>query len=221
MESGWKKLSCGLALGKPAEWLQRGCSVRERKKTMCPWDRPDCNHLSSGWVGKWLSGYLLTNHPGHPTRLPEYVDMCLWGKTLQLCLKTVPSVRMYLKCLDGKKKKKGVRVKTRIRPCRKLTVSIQVGNKHRSGNRRPMEIRYHSRRDRKATWGMSTDVCHQDPVPARWDLRRPAHWNECVALCLGEMGLRQRKAHLGKSWHLENFEYKEGKVLPAVGRVKR
>lgn len=152
------------------------------------------------------------------TRMCGYVSV---RKNSATVFKNSSICSYVFKMLRWKKKKKGVRVKTRIRPCRKLTVSIQVGNKHRSGNRRPMEIRYHSRRDRKATWGMSTDVCHQDPVPARWDLRRPAHWNECVALCLGEMGLRQRKAHLGKSWHLENFEYKEGKVLPAVGRVKR
>lgn len=32
IDSGWKKLSCGLALERPAEWLQLGCSIRGRKK---------------------------------------------------------------------------------------------------------------------------------------------------------------------------------------------
>lgn len=31
-DSCWKELSCGLALERPAEWLQLRCSVRERKK---------------------------------------------------------------------------------------------------------------------------------------------------------------------------------------------
>lgn len=36
IESDSEKLSCGLASEKPAEWLQPGCSVRKRKKTMYP-----------------------------------------------------------------------------------------------------------------------------------------------------------------------------------------
>lgn len=40
-------------------------------------------------------------HPGHPTGLPECMGPVSVRKTLQLCLKTVPSTHMYLKCLDG------------------------------------------------------------------------------------------------------------------------
>ena len=81
-----------------------------------------------------------------------------------------------------------------------------------------MEIRYHSRRGKKAT-GKVNRCLPRGPRPSGMKPPRVGYRNECI-LCFGEMGLCQSKAHSGKSWHMKNSEYKEGKVLPGVGRWK-
>lgn len=168
MDSGWKKLSCGLALEKTEKWLQLRCFIREikNKHTMkCLWDRPYSNHVSSGWVGKWLSEMLLMGYPGHPTSLSECVDVCLWGKTQLLRLKTVPSVHMHLKCLDGGW-------------CRTQTQeSDPLG--HLFGNKDP-QVSKQRVRERKAAQGKSMTVCHKDLLPTGWDLQELVYGNVCA-----------------------------------------
>lgn len=93
--------------------------------------------------------------------------MFLQGKILQLCLKTVPSVPMYLKYLDGKKR---VNAKTRIRPFTQQIVSVQVGNSRwPTGQWKLGTTKGEKKSSLRKAWGYFLLSCFQlDDTYQRW-----------------------------------------------------
>lgn len=65
---------------------------------------------------------------------------------------------MYFKCIDGREKRGSAN--TRIRPFRSSQFKL-VTRTYRSVNKESMDIRNCPKRERKAAWGKSTDVCHE------------------------------------------------------------